>query len=315
MKKNINIAKLKEFANTNNLEFDNNQGVAFGNIGGYDLAIRIYFQTGNLIVYMNLEGPEGIVTEETFKDLKNGTQKIDRATIVKNGAVAFQLSKSYLVGALFENLQIAINSLIPYLKAKNLISSCFLCSAERNTTAYAISGLVLQVCDNCAPLFSEKLAEQNELDKAKKEKIGFGVVGALLGSLIGVAAIVIISQLGYVAAISGALLAFCTLKGYVKLAGKLSKTGIIISIAIMVIMTLFGNRLDWAVYIMREIDIDILSAYMLVPEIADQSSYNYNLIMVGIFAIGGSIGTIVTAFKNQAADSKLIKLENNSIEQ
>ena len=56
-----------------------------------------------------------------------------------------------------------------------------------------------------------------------------GVVGALIGSLLGAASIILLSQLGYVAAISGVIMAVCALKGYELLGGKLTKKGVIIS--------------------------------------------------------------------------------------
>ena len=74
-----------------------------------------------------------------------------------------------------------------------------------------------------------------------------GIVGALVGSLLGVACIVILSQLGYVAALSGVVMAVCTLKGYEIGSGKLSKRGIVISVILMLVMTYVGDRLDWAI--------------------------------------------------------------------
>ena len=56
-----------------------------------------------------------------------------------------------------------------------------------------------------------------------------GIVGALIGSLIGAVVIVIVGQLGYVAAVSGLVMAICTLKGYEMLGKKLGTPGIIIS--------------------------------------------------------------------------------------
>lgn len=80
------------------------------------------------------------------------------------------------------------------------------------------------------------LQEQNQqAELGKKENVVAGVVGALLGSLLGVACIVLLGQLGYVAAVSGIVMAICTMKGYellgigmivfgaVKVAGYLSR--------------------------------------------------------------------------------------------
>ena len=47
----------------------------------------------------------------------------------------------------------------------------------------------------------------------KKENLALGILGAVIGSLIGGAAIVLIGQLGMISAISGVVLAFCALKG------------------------------------------------------------------------------------------------------
>lgn len=61
-----------------------------------------------------------------------------------------------------------------------------------------------------------------ELDWEKEEtrdNVVAGAVGAFLGSLIGVACIVLVNQLGYVASICGLVMAVCCLKGYALLGG------------------------------------------------------------------------------------------------
>ncbi len=52
------------------------------------------------------------------------------------------------------------------------------------------------------------LHEQNQ----KKENWLAGIVGAFIGSLIGVGVIILLGQLGYVAALSGIAMAVCALK-------------------------------------------------------------------------------------------------------
>ena len=46
------------------------------------------------------------------------------------------------------------------------------------------------------------------------ENFVMGLIGALGGALLGGASIILIGQIGYISAISGIILAFCTLKGY-----------------------------------------------------------------------------------------------------
>ena len=54
------------------------------------------------------------------------------------------------------------------------------------------------------------------------ENMVLGILGAIVGALIGGASIIGLSQLGYIASISGLILAFCTLKGY-ELLSKLGR--------------------------------------------------------------------------------------------
>ena len=77
-------------------------------------------------------------------------------------------------------------------------------------------------------------------EKNKKENLVGGVVGALIGSLLGAASIILLSQLGYVAAISGVIMAVCALKGYELLGGRFSTVGLVVSIVLMLVMTYVG---------------------------------------------------------------------------
>ncbi|WP_052430676.1 hypothetical protein [Robinsoniella peoriensis] len=68
----------------------------------------------------------------------------------------------------------------------------------------------------------------------KKENIIAGIVGAFLGTLIGLLCIVVVDQLGYMASISGVVMGVCAIKGYQMLAGKMSLKGIVISSVFMI---------------------------------------------------------------------------------
>lgn len=53
-----------------------------------------------------------------------------------------------------------------------------------------------------------------EQRKKRPENVVAGVVGAFLGTLLGVVCTVVIGQLGYVASVSGLIMAVGALKGY-----------------------------------------------------------------------------------------------------
>ena len=137
------------------------------------------------------------------------------------------------------------------------------------------------------------------------ENTALGILGAIAGALLGGASIVILSQLGYIASISGLILAFCTLQGYKLLAKGLSTKGIIICAVLMLLTPFVADYLDWGIAIYAE-----LGAYgftfgeciALIPEfMADgtiiMSEYLKNLGMIYLFVIMGGFYTLKNAFK------------------
>jgi len=156
----------------------------------------------------------------------------------------------------------------------------------------------------------EPVKEVNEpivLDK--NENILLGTIGALIGSLAGAVIIILLGQLGFVASIAGVAMAYCTLYLYEKFAGKISKTGIIISILIMIIMTFLAENLLISINVSKALNLQTYTTWkvftkffdLMKYDIIDKSAYFTNLFMVYLFTLIGAIGTI----KNKLNDIKL----------
>ena len=141
----------------------------------------------------------------------------------------------------------------------------------------------------------------------KKENMIAGLAGALLGALIGAGVMVLLSYLGVIAAISGLILAVCTLKGYELLGGKLSAGGIVICIALMLVTPYLADRAAWALVIQEAYAGEGVSfglAFAVVHELIregaiDATLYWKDLLTIYAFTALGGIGTIVTAFKKK----------------
>lgn len=147
-------------------------------------------------------------------------------------------------------------------------------------------------------------------DPIKRENVISGIVGAFLGSLIGVVVIVLLDQLGYVAALSGIVMGVCTLKGYELLGGKLSKRGVVISVLIMILMVWVGTRAAWALALQKEIytDESFFTVFRYFDTAVDSlnaqgvditSDFMESLFMQYLFSVLGSASTIITAFRSQ----------------
>lgn len=146
-----------------------------------------------------------------------------------------------------------------------------------------------------------------EMPLPKTENVATGIVGAILGAAIGAGAILLLSRLNIVAAISGFVLAVCTLKGYELLGGRLTTKGIVISIVLMLITPYLADRIDWAIVIMEsyaEMDITFGQAFgsvhLLIADGAiELSNYLTNLLMLYGFTALGAFSTVKGLFKKR----------------
>ena len=140
----------------------------------------------------------------------------------------------------------------------------------------------------------------------KQENLALGILGALLGGILGGAAIVLIGQMGIISAISGVVLAFCTLKGYELLGGKLSKQGIIVCLVVMLIVPYFADRISWTLVIMEELQLQFGDAFKYVHDVVEefelQADYWKDLLFIYAFTALGAFGIVKQAFKQKKED-------------
>lgn len=136
----------------------------------------------------------------------------------------------------------------------------------------------------------------------KRENVAAGIAGAILGAVLGGASIVLLSQLGVVAALSGFLLAVCTLKGYEWLGKKLSTAGIIISVVLMLVTPYIADRIDWAILVMQAWEVGFAEAFLAIPELIDAGyilveDYLLALGQVYLFVIIGAVSMVIATVK------------------
>lgn len=137
----------------------------------------------------------------------------------------------------------------------------------------------------------------------KRERVAAGIVGALLGGVLGGASLILFGQIGVISAISGVILAFCTLKGYELLAGQMSKVGIVVSIVIMLVVPYLADRIQWAMIIAEELQWEFGDAFRYVHEVVEaaelQAEYWKDMLFVYVFTALGAFGIIRQTAKPQ----------------
>lgn len=138
---------------------------------------------------------------------------------------------------------------------------------------------------------------------APRENVVTGIVGALIGAAIGGAVIILLGRLGYVASISGWILAVCTMKGYQLLGKGFSMKSAIICLILIIVTPYLADRLDWALYVKDAWgdEVTLGEAFAIVPELIGldaslKAEYIKGLVMIYIFAALGAFSTIKSLF-------------------
>ena len=142
----------------------------------------------------------------------------------------------------------------------------------------------------------------------KRENIVTGIVGAIIGAALGAGSIILLNMLGYVASISGLILAICTLKGYELLGGKLSIKGVIVSLVLFLVTPYIADRLSWAIILTEELktydpSVSLGMVFQKLHELLEyfdlSGEFTGDLVKLYLFvALGGGF-TIFGAFKKK----------------
>ncbi len=304
----------EELARNLGLRMDEEGGALYGRRGAYDMIV--YAENSNypnmLTVMVSAQRQTGPLMKDVCKQFKRENKPV--SSLTQNGSIIAMKLKNYSnINTLKENLDHAMNALVNLLHAEGFKNCCQICGKENPSTCY-VSGSYMHLCSDCFSKVQHGTSMDYSQKQSKSENVIGGIVGALLGSLLGVLSIIVFSQMGYVAVLSGVILAICTLKGYELMGGKLSKKGIVISIILMIVMTYVGDRIDWAIVIARELEVDSLTAFQVFPELLayggiDMGGYISNLVMQYLFVLLGAIPTVINTMKNEKLQGRTYRLD------
>lgn len=305
------------------LRYDGANNALYGQKDGYDLIVyaadsRYPYM---LTIHTAAKSPNGAaLTKQEKKEFAKSAKSVvalrqeGNQIMVSHKAVNKQ-------DKLKEAMQESISGLLSFLKARGYSPCCSVCSRSEEVASFRFGGTYTHLCPDCEEKMRGNMLSLTQEMQAKKENIVGGIVGALLGSLVGVLCIILLGQLGYVAAVSGAVMAIGVLKGYELLGGKISKKSVVICVIIMLGMTYVGDRLDWAIMLYRASEgvygWNIFEWYRMVPEmisteIIEMKDYVLNLFLIYLFLLLGAIPTLRSKIKERREKGRLMKLGSAS---
>ena len=206
----------------------------------------------------------------------------------------------------------AMDELTYWLRENGYFNCSELDGVNGFTKPCSVRGSIMLLDENGYRMMEEEFAKIKPKELERNENIFAGVVGAFLGSLIGVLAIVLIGQLGYVAVISGFVMAFCCIRGYQLLAGNFSIKGVIVCSLIMILMVYVAKKVDWAITIASELEIGFLSAYQAIPNllmggVIELPQLLFDFGLVYLFTALGAIPFMMNEIRQKNAQSTIRK--------
>ena len=149
-------------------------------------------------------------------------------------------------------------------------------------------------------------AEKN----VQKERIGRGVLGALLGALLGGAVIVFEDRTaGTFSPVFAVAAAIAVFQGYRQLAGGLSKRGAAICVIVLMAVIAGANQINCTMEVIETVDAlrgrdfaEVFGAFEEIPEVREiQSWYQGHLLVLYLFCLLGSLPILVRAFRKPRA--------------
>lgn len=318
-------------ANKLGFDYDKHFKVAFGDRNGYKIAL-VCSKDQVLDVAVSVSRAGEVPDRETIR-LFVQRQRFESYSI-NNHRIMFSVrlstNKDQRMAEVFET----ITTITDFLKSKGYENCCDECGRLDATDSCIISNKVRLCCSSCF----EKAYEENggvKVKREKKEKVIAGIFGALIGSLIGAFTIILIGLVGHTTWITGVILGACTVKGYEILGKKLTKKGVVISLALIVIMIFLAFQIFQIMELVKYLDIniyediyffDLLKNYTSFIKKMDKfypnngllSAYYQDLRNTYIYNLAGAVPTalaIINSIKvSKNAVNRTYKMGKNEIE-
>ena len=313
----MNVSSLKDLGRETGLMQDSGSGWLFGYLRGYHVCVVPDPNRNACRLVFSVSRGGRAPTGEELQPLEKGCAVIESCTVDRY-RLTVTTKANILIKKALETVKQALNETLYYLGSNGFTDCCQSCGRPDGVYSFSVAGGPAHLCGPCYEAAARQLAQTRSIEEQKPENPVAGAVGALLGSLVGALAIILISRLGFVAAISGVIMAVTTLKGYELLGGKLSTKGMIISAVLMVVMVYLANRADWAISVYQEFKsygADFFQCFRIVPELLKDADltgrYIGSLVLVYLFTALGAVPQFLRSRQNKVNAGKAYPLHYN----
>ncbi len=307
------------FAAAEGLKTDGSSGVIYGNYRGYNITVTPIQGGKTFQLSFSVKRGADMPSSAEMQQLTKLNKSLFTLAVTNKYRVDFNIKPAgSIANTVNKKLIPALSAAAAYMSAGGWQTCCQWCGETDTSGSYYIYNSPAVLCDSCFESAENQHTLNHRENEQKSENVIGGIVGVLLGSLLGALAIIVISRLGYFAAISGVIMGVCTLKGYEMLGGKFPKKGVLISCIIMVIMVFLSYQIDSAISLMsvdEYSDIGFfglfrLLNYAMVTGGINWGSYLPSLILLYAFTALGAVPTVSGALKKQESLGKIYRMDS-----
>lgn len=287
---------LKNLALEKGLSYDKKRVLAYGRYRDYSISVRYEprLRKYSVSAYANL--PEGMIAQPLHafgQGLQTECKKVTTTDTENRRLTVFLVGKGSGKKDM-KNLDLVLNRFTDYLRLNGFQDACSTCGTADYLHWYDLNNQVHHMCDHCFGQQVNSLEINKQEIKAKRGNMFTGIVGALLGSLIGVALWVVVAQMGYISGIVGLIMALCILKGYELFGGKVNVPGMAICVVILLVMIYAASILDYAIFLHEYFpDLTFFEMLRYTPEIIMDPYYELRTDFLKNLGIGYALSLIV----------------------
>lgn len=240
------------------------------------------------------------------------TEKKVSQTNVGDYVIEVKLMPASLAKNTIPMIDSVTNHLIGFLQAEGAGTGCQLCGAEYDVSSYDVNGVPHFLCSTCARQSMNQFEAERQSKSNVKSNLPLGIIGALIGSLPGVALWVIIFQAHWIAGVAGMVIFMGAMKGYEILGKSVDRKGVVVCALITVIMIFFANDFSLRLSLVMSSDMSFEKVNRRWSKIiADKDNkliYFSNLAIGYLLSAVGLVGTIKQSFKSAGGSYTMKKM-------
>lgn len=262
------------------------------------------------------EDTDNVALGAFLGQLRAGNNKILGITVLPN-RFTVSIRAANIGKKVPEQINSIMEPILNHLTLNGYTSGCGSCGSNAaQLSSWQVNNEVCYLCDACAGKLEESLQENQTQTREQKSNLIPGLVGAFLGTLIGVALWILLSRLGIIAGVAGLVMGVCAMKGYELMGKQLDRKGVISCIVLLIVMIYFSNKLAWSIdgYLaLKEYDWTFGEVFQNLSIILAESdltgSYFRDLGLGFLLTAAASFSSIINAFRASNGSYRIRKIK------